>query len=188
MNGKEFQFDNNQSRNIASLEISEYLDEQNKSKQNLSSLYYSFEKENNNELEEFENSKILVCKFCNNIYTINFNNIASVNATCKCSYIINFFIDDYLKQVITDKIKLDNLICNIHKKKYDFYCHDCNKDLCEDCISSNFCHEEHTFFYFYNYLRPENLNEKIDYRNTIQAENVKDSIKSTTTENSTYIE
>ena len=69
---------------------------------------------------------------------------------CLCSQIENLSIDDFYKEYTTKefekyhRIKIFNSsICNIHiPAKLEYYCEDCQKDICSDCIGR--VHINHT--------------------------------------------
>ena len=69
---------------------------------------------------------------------------------CLCSQIENLSIDDFYKEYTTKefekyhRIKIFNSsICNIHiTEKLEYYCEDCKKDICSDCIGR--VHINHT--------------------------------------------
>ena len=54
-------------------------------------------------------------------------------------------------------INLDFGYCNIHKGKYTlFYCYNCQKSFCSDCLKSNL-HKDHNFAEKYDYLQDSKI-------------------------------
>ena len=69
---------------------------------------------------------------------------------CLCSQIENLSIDDFYKEYTTEEFEkyhkkkiFNSSICNIHiTEKLEYYCEDCKKDICSDCIGR--VHINHT--------------------------------------------
>ena len=94
---------------------------------------------------------------CNKCFgTIMINRIFKEEATiylicdCLCSQIENITIDDFYRDYTTKEIEkhsrikiFNNSICNIHNsEKLEYYCEDCKKDICSNCIGRT--HLDHT--------------------------------------------
>ena len=103
------------------------------------------------------------CKKCgdpiqiSNITQDKDNEIIYLECDCLCSKIIDMTISEFIynfeitQKTKYEKIKIfDNSICNkhngIHGTKFEYYCPECKKDLCKDCIGS--IHTNHTVIDF----------------------------------------
>ena len=78
-------------------------------------------------------------------------------------------IKEYLKKI--DKNKNVNIekSCEIHNKNFLFYCFNCSKHLCKDCIKFNQQHFNHNMKSIYD-IQPnsevlEIIKKKLDYYN-----------------------
>ena len=110
------------------------------------------------------------CKKCRDpikiskIYQNKEKTIIYLECDCSCSKIGNMTISDFNnKYEVTNKtsyknIKIyDNSICNEHKKiNFQYYCPDCKKDLCINCIGG--IHTNHTVIDF----KGDKINNIID--------------------------
>ena len=54
-----------------------------------------------------------------------------MNIECQCKFLRNCTINKFIESYRSDS--KPNL-CEKHKNKYSFYCKDCKKDLCDDCL------------------------------------------------------
>ena len=100
---------------------------------------------------DINNNSYYNCTNC-----LSFIEILSINEEdntieFKCSNIkddhskekIKMSIEEYLKIIEKNKnINIDK-ICKIHKKNFIFYCFNCSKHLCKDCIKNNKQHINH---------------------------------------------
>lgn len=95
--------------------------------------------------------KIFFCKKCKEIPSINFLKDNTLNINCKCKEIMNQKTKDFIEEHLIKKNEKElkkYLYCQIHEKKFIYYCIDCNDNLCEECASLKE-HENHknTFKY-----------------------------------------
>ena len=74
------------------------------------------------------------------------------NCLCNCSECssnIEIEIKEYLKKMKKyNNIKLNDDICEKHKKEYISYCFDCNIHLCQDCLKT----KKHNYHYIINII------------------------------------
>ena len=105
----------------------------------------------------------IICKECNNFPKIYLNDDGySLNIICDCREYENMSPDYFRNNFIikenqtsennnhSDKIKFDSYcICDVHLgKKYDYFCIDCEENLCRDCYTQNKDHINHTIIDF----------------------------------------
>ena len=131
-------------------------------------------KDSLNDLVKRESKKIIIylCKQCsssilisNLFYDINQKKLY-LECECQCRRIKYLPINDYYNEFkyeeykqSNDIIKVNNIKCFQHEgDKFEFYCMDCEKDLCNNCIEE--IHPNHTFIYFNINIRKQ-LIEKI---------------------------
>lgn len=103
---------------------------------------------------------IYLCKQCsssilitNLYYDINKKKLY-LECECQCRRIKYLPINDYYNEFeyeeykqSDDIVKINNIKCFEHEgDKFEFYCIDCEKDLCNNCIEE--IHPNHTFIYF----------------------------------------
>ena len=138
-------------------------------------------------IEKLKNFSFLdihfICKKCNKVPRIEFVDLKMLNYTCSCHKDKNLGIDIIKDKSITE-FENDNgditkyLKCQIHHKKYHYYCKYCNINLCRECLSKQAKHISHIIYLFdfhtfeaneniyniYLILNSKKLNiEKIEY-------------------------
>ena len=143
--------------------------------------YSSFKKE-----EDFPLIKDLIfCNQCKDPYYIIFTDNLDLSFDCGCSLLKNMTIEEYKNEYI--KFDKENLYkkskenslnkrknkyllhCKMHpeEKEFEYYCTDCNHDLCKECLKedstlySNTCrinktHENHAL------IKLNDINQKIE--------------------------
>ena len=140
-------------------------------------------------VENFKNYSFLnnhfICKKCNKVPRIEFVYLEKLNYTCSCHEDKNLGISIIKEKSIAefenDKSDITKYLkCQIHHKKYHYYCKYCNVNLCRECLSKQINHRYHALYLFdlhifetneiiYNIYRilnddSEKLNmEKIEY-------------------------
>ena len=137
-----------------------------------------------NSLAESEvyNTIIYLCKKCsssilikNLYYHVNKKKIY-LECECFCRRIYNYTINEFYNEFeykeyeqSTDIIIINNIKCFEHEEaKFEYYCTDCEKDLCINCIGE--IHPNHTFISF-NINIINHLNEKINESMGIEDKN-----------------
>lgn len=97
-----------------------------------------------------ETSK-LFCKICLKTPIIEFQNLFKLKLICNCSNIKIYTISEVNENFIIDlENTFDRTIkayefeftCDIHKKIFQFFCNNCNNDLCEECIKNHECYNK----------------------------------------------
>ena len=94
-----------------------------------------------------------ICKKCNKVPRIEFVNLNILNYFCTCHEDKNLGIDIIKEKSITefenDKDDVTKYLkCQIHHKKYHYYCNYCNVNLCRECLSKQTVHRYHVLYYF----------------------------------------
>ena len=94
-----------------------------------------------------------ICQKCKKVPRIEFVDLKKLNYTCSCQKDKNLEIE-----VIKDKsiAEFENgkgditkyLKCQIHHKKYHYYCKFCNINLCRECLSKQEKHRYHVLYLF----------------------------------------
>ena len=94
---------------------------------------------------EKKNNLNFQCQKCFGTFRIahihNDESIIYLDCDCLCLRKENIqidYIEDYFKYTEQKKYKgikiYDNSICNYHNSKFTFFCKDCQKDICSNCI------------------------------------------------------
>ena len=129
--------------------------------------------------ENEKSYKLIICPKCCSTPEILFKTTKSINILCNCSYIENDRMEDIINNYIIKnkniKIKIGDYSCKIHfNKKYEYFCKDCNKNICRDCKVIDDKHSTHELLPFLEYeSKFQKIEEKIGKVN----ENFKDVIK-----------
>ena len=107
-----------------------------------------------------ETSK-LFCKICLKTPIIEFQNLFKLKLICNCSNIKIYTISEVNENFIIDlENTFDRTIkayefeftCDIHKKIFQFFCNNCNNDLCEECIKNHECYNKKNLIDFNSIL------------------------------------
>ena len=92
---------------------------------------------------------LFICLKCNHSPKIVFKTRETIDLFCNCCNIQNFQINNisnYFMNYKNDSIKIDSIVCNTHKIKYDYYCTQCKYDICQKCVSDRISHISHKLF------------------------------------------
>jgi hypothetical protein len=94
-----------------------------------------------------------ICKKCNKVPRIEFVDLKNLNYTCSCHEDKNLGFDIIKEKSITefenDKGDITKYLkCQIHHKKYHYYCKYCNVNLCRECLSQQIRHRYHALYLF----------------------------------------
>ena len=94
-----------------------------------------------------------ICKKCNKVPRIEFADLNMLNYACGCLEDKNLGIDTIKEKSITefenDRGNITKYLkCQIHHKKYHYYCKYCNVNLCRDCLSKQTQHRYHAIYLF----------------------------------------
>ena len=132
----------------------------------------TLDENNQNDINERKNKtsnerrKHFFCNICSTVPIIKFINDKAINYFCKCGEILNFTIIEALNPYKLDNIensafkneKVDNnlLLCNDHKKKFAYYCHNCERNICRKCLNESNGHKRHPLYIFDNYIYERN--------------------------------
>ena len=93
-----------------------------------------------------QKSDILLCPICKVIPKIIINELSNeITYIClspsekykKRNYPLSYFNNNTNTNIITKNNININTKCNIHNKKYNYYCNFCDENLCNDCINKN---------------------------------------------------
>ena len=126
-------------------EITESFNEQKDEKDN---------NDNNNFLEyEFLH---FFCKNCHTVPRIEIQSYEKVNYYCKCHEIKCQPMANVLNLNVIDKTKFsakEFLMCPEHEQIYAYFCKDCKKNVCRNCIRKSFEHKAHVLEIFDEYFR-----------------------------------
>ena len=111
---------------------------------------------------ELKNS-LYNCSECSSNIEILSLDENKIKFICNNKHNIDMEIKEYLKKMKNfNNIKLNDDICDKHKKEYLSYCFDCNIHLCQDCLKT----KEHSYHYKINIIEilPEDeILKKIEY-------------------------
>jgi hypothetical protein len=109
------------------------------------------EKEEKN--EERKEKKIreydeIICRKCGLTPEIQFinNNKADIICNCKInkSYDIIGFKKEYVyNQEENEEIEIKRAKCKFHHSDFQYFCHDCENDICEVCLANKSFHKNH---------------------------------------------
>ena len=119
-------------------------------------------------------NKYYMCKKCNQIPLLNYNSSLKLyNVSCKCSKKENVGIKYIAKHYLIQKNKNSFLQCQEHKKIFNYYCKDCSRDICDDCLLKDNYHSNHNLIYFDllifdTNIRIEKIKEKFSINNKIK--------------------
>ena len=135
----------------------------------------------------YNNKEYAICRKCNVMPLIKFNSFNTLNISCKCFKIDNvpvqFFINNYIINIEeerrTKEIVLSSFFCKIHTKKFKYYCLNCKKDFCKECLKMTSEHTSHQMFYFAAFLhtikmKTETIKEKFYKIKNIDFEKIQD--------------
>lgn len=92
------------------------------------------------------------CPYCSALPEIlNFNEINStIKFKCKKHGENILLIQDYLEKMINwvniSEIKTKNK-CSIHKDIYNYFCKNCEENICQKCLKESSKHENHIKYY-----------------------------------------
>ena len=94
-----------------------------------------------------------ICLKCNQVPRIEFIDLKKFNYTCGCHEDKNIEIDKIKEKSIAefenDKDEITKYLkCQIHHKKYHYYCKYCNVNLCRECLSKKTEHRYHSLYLF----------------------------------------
>ena len=97
-----------------------------------------------------KNKYHFMCHKCKQFPVINFQSANSVNILCGCSSDLE---NKELQYLFKNYIVLENNNfklnqCNLHNQIYNYYCTNCFKDICKDCLIKNKEHSKHNLKYF----------------------------------------
>ena len=133
---------------------------QNKSNTNLSFSFANYSDKNNlykniygeSSWEKSETSfgYKITCKNCNQFPSISFNDDYTMDLECICCLQKNigaeYFLKNYIvkqdnnNDTILNLLAKKNYICITHSEKYFYYCVDCYRNLCTQCIGKSRSH------------------------------------------------
>ena len=98
------------------------------------------------------------CSECSSLIEIISIDEENIEFKCNNKHIIKMKIKDYLiKMKKYNNYKLNNQICDKHKKEYSVYCLECNVHLCNDCLKLG----EHKFHFKINLIEILPNNESL---------------------------
>ena len=163
---------NSKFSNISKENSSNYIDYSYRIIQ--SSIFSYISKSENEKLYKF-----IICPKCCSTPEILFKTTKSINILCNCSKIENDRMEDIINNYIIGnkniKVKIGDYSCKIHfNKKYEYFCKDCNKNICRDCKVIDDKHSTHELLPFLEYeSKFQKIEEKIGKVN----ENFKEVIK-----------
>lgn len=128
----------------------------------------NFNIENDNKTPQMSNlfNKMhYLCKVCHQFPLIKFQSINTVNVFCACKDVINVGLEYIFNNyTVLDNEKIYLLQCNEHHKKFSYYCKNCFRDICDDCLLKEKIHSKHNLRYF----------DKIKFGISIKVEKLKD--------------
>ena len=105
------------------------------------------------------NKEYILCKRCFKFPLIKLNSSDNLSIKCECSEIDSessqYLIDNYIinkeETDFLDKISSE-FYCKEHIKKFKYYCKNCQKDFCRECLRSTSYHSSHIIIYFASYI------------------------------------
>ena len=106
-------------------------------KERLEAIYDNY----NNIFDIIKNYK-LQCKICEHLPRIILKANGKLDTQCDCLYILNISCDDFFKLYLVRKDDNEQTQdryckCKDHIKPIKSYCEDCERDICEECITQN---------------------------------------------------
>ena len=90
----------------------------------------------NNDLVSMEG--ILFCDKCKGPLYINFLDNLDLSFDCNCSLLKNSTIEEYIKEYMLKQKNKNYIFCcqkHPNETKFDYYCPDCDYDLCPECLN-----------------------------------------------------
>jgi len=103
--------------------------------------------ENNMNLDNLEYQFLhFFCKKCQTVPKIIFNSYENATYFCSCHGFQDKKIGEILNLYIIDESNfkpLDFLACKEHQKVYVYFCKDCKKNICRECIRNKMNHKTH---------------------------------------------
>ena len=109
------------------------------------------EKEEKN--EERKEKKIreydeIVCRKCGLTPEIQFINNNKVDIICNCKINKNYDIIGFKNEYVYNQEENDEIIikrpkCKSHHSDFQYFCQDCENDLCEECLTNKSFHKNH---------------------------------------------
>ena len=91
-----------------------------------------------------------MCKKCESSPKIIFKNSYLLDINCDCKEISDIRTQEFIKKYSYKKEDIGfSLNCHKHNNhKYECYCLDCERDLCEECLKETYLHDNHSISYF----------------------------------------
>ena len=94
-----------------------------------------------------------ICQKCNKVPRIEFIELKKFNYICSCHEDKNLEIDKIKEKSICEfENDKDDIIkylkCQVHHKKFHYYCKYCNTNLCRECLSKKTDHRYHALYLF----------------------------------------
>jgi len=103
--------------------------------------------ENNINLDSLEYQFLhFFCKECQTVPKIIFDSYENATYFCSCQGFQDKKIGEILNLNIIDESNfkpLDFLACKEHQKVYVYFCKDCKKNICRECIRNKLDHKTH---------------------------------------------
>ena len=97
---------------------------------------------NNNKKCKFH----LICKKCHEFPIFQFETEDSINISCGCKNFMKLG-DIFLKYLDDEKYQLNYMKCNEHNKIFNYYCKNCSKNICSECLKQK-SHLNHKYIIF----------------------------------------
>ena len=99
------------------------------------------------------NDEHFLCKCCNTVPEIQIENLNKIFYKCKNQNYSGTLEDILNKNILYDddeeyKNNLSNLLCPEHHKKFRYFCTECNKNICKDCLRKIDLHLDHNLIIF----------------------------------------
>ena len=95
--------------------------------------------------------RYFMCKECKSSPKIIFKDSYLLDINCDCKEISDIRTKKFIKKYSIHKKEDIGSLLNCHKHnqhKYECYCLDCERNLCEECLKETYLHDNHSISYF----------------------------------------
>ena len=164
-----------------SIELSNFYDYNNINNINNSEQLYDINQDplNFSNISVLSKSKFaqhyhFLCKYCERVPTIEFNNNNKIKYICECKDSPRDLdikdIYNYLYYFDELDLGIENMKCYLHSKEYGYYCEECGKNKCPQCFSGCNAHQNkiislllknytiYKYYYIYKKIKDKNQN------------------------------
>ena len=126
-----------------------------------------FNKKNNEVYKKKICNLHFICKNCGQFPLIKFKSSNWASMSCACKDLQNLHLENFFKNyIVAENDKINLIQCNEHHKIFNYYCKECFRDICEDCLLKKKTHSKHKLKYF----------DKIKFDINIKIEKLKDKL------------